>query len=461
MIVEALWGEFPYTVFVKTAILVSVLGVGLFGCNGGVEQVQAMKLDEARTFSAIKLEERTGDTDAYGKLLKLVDGLSKDVIGAMSTSADQRVAGQKAILVAEGLEFEKAVRELVEGESWVIPTGLTPEMGFEERYEVVGDSFASHAKLKLAVKILDNYAEVVDEGGNPELAARAYLTARLLSQRVIEASPSLICEMVGVANSAITERGIREMALRGSWNSGDIQVLQGKGMTKFAAMTGLAGAIRNEWTNYSIPLVAEIPFPFERGGGAELFDGLDEKAVSFLKQNPNPYDRRLTLELGSKYIEITADEMEKTPMLSVQSDGYYREILGSVPTEVTDEKSKLEWFKSTPNAFGYVVLQLAFPTFGQARLAALRSEASRGLSEVVLAARRGMVETGDLPGSYSELKKFGLPEDIVDPFSGKAFGYDPVRGVAWSVGPDKKDDGGKDTPERVNSETKDYVVRLK
>lgn len=433
----------------------------MFGCGGDVQQVPPMDLTEAQKISSVKVEDRKGDPEAYGKLLKLVDGVPKEVTWAMNTPADQRVAGQKAILVAEGLEFEKAVRELVEGESWVIPTGLTPEMGFEERYELVGDSFASHAKLKLAVKILDGYAEAVDEGGNPELAARAYLTARLLSQRVIEASPSLICEMVGVANSAITERGIREMALRGSWSSADIQVLQGKGMTKFAAMSGLAGAIRNEWTNYSVPLIAEIPFPFERGGGAELFDGLDEKAVSFLKQNPNPYDRKLTLEVGSKYIEIRSDEMEKTPMLSVQSDDYYKEILGSVPTEMTDEKSKLEWFKSTPNAFGYVVLQLAFPTFGQARLAALRSEASRGLSEVVLAAWRGVVETGNLPGSYAELKKFGLPDDVVDPFSGQGFGYDPVRGVAWSVGPDKKDDGGKDTPERVNSETKDYVVRLK
>jgi|GEM_PF-3130976 len=452
----------PYIRTVRVAILIMSLSTCLVGCGVKAESVPPMDLAAAQQLAGVTETSKVNvQKGAYEQVLALVDAIPDEANKAMITPAKERVAGQKANLVALGMEFEPAIRKLVEGGPWEIPTGITPEMGFEARYELVDDLFAELAKLKVAAKMLNAYAQVVEEGGNPELAARAYLTNRLLAQRIIEASPMQVSHLVGVADSAIAERGIRDMALRRSWTSADIQLLQGKGTVPFGAIKGLAGAIRSEWTNFSVPFIAEFKFPFNQDDGAEFLYGIDKEALAVLNQNPKPFDRKLTLEMGSKFIEITAEEMEKTPMRSAMSDSYYEEILGAVPTEETDKKKMLEWFKSTPNALGYALLQTAFPTFGQARLASLRNEATRGLTEVVLAARRGMVETGDLPVSYSDLKKFGLPADVVDPFSGKGYGYDASRGMAWSVGADGKDDGGKDEPERWTDKAKDWVVRLK
>ncbi len=435
------------------ALLTSILGFSLFGCANIAQQVPPMDLAVAQKVSAaIKPAEPVGDKDAFGKLIALVDGVSEEIKVAVNTSSGDRVAGQKAMLVAVGQEFEGSVRVLVEGEPWLL--------SYPDTAELQSDSsriLEQLAKVKEASKLLGAYADVVEEGGNPELAARACLTNRKLSLRMLEASNLMMTELVGVAVSSIAERNIRDLALRGSWTEADIKSLQGHGAVKFGAIKGLQSSIMSEWWNYSVPSIATLEFPVKKGTDF----GISKEMLASMEMNPKPFDREATLKAGATYLTMSIEEMTKNPLESKGSDAFWDELFSSFPGEEANETEMSKWCKTTPNVFGLVSLQSVMPIFAQARVAAIRQEASRGLTEVVLAARRGMIESGALPGSYSELKKFGLPDDVNDPYSGKAFGYDAKRGLAWSVGPDKVDGGGKNMANQWSNSAKDFVVKLK
>lgn len=440
----------------RLLIFVAALNALLMGCAGETEEVPVQNLTEWQQLSvALKPEPKTGDKEAFGKLAALVKAVPEDVMLSVDTAHGERVAGQKANLVAYGQTFEEVVRKLVEGEDWVIE--LSTEGSVEERLEKDIRS-EEMAGVKKASKLLLAYAEVVEEGGNPELAARACLTNRMLGRQMLQTDHLLMTNLVAVAVNAIAERGIRMMAIGGYWSSDDMILLQGKGWDKRQAVDGLVGSVKSEWWNFTLPLLSSIEFPNNSDRTMRLLDESDKNVIEAFRSNPKAYDRKATIELGVKYLSAHFDDIKPGPMQSSRVDEFIETAFGEIPE---DGENLVKWAKSTENGVGISIVQMMFPFIGSGRDGAMRSEASQGLSEVVLAAQRGLIETGSLPGSYEELAKFGLPEGVVDPFSGKAFGYDPVRGLAWSVGLDGVDDGGTGEAEKWNSDAKDWVVRLK
>lgn len=407
---------------------------------------------------ALKPEPKTGDKEAFGKLVALVKAVPEDVMLSVDLAHGERVAGQKANLVAYGQTFEEAVRKLVEGEDWVIE--LSTEGSVEERLEKDIRS-EEMAGVKKASKLLLAYSEVVEEGGNPELAARACLTNRMLGRQMLQTNHLLMTNLVALAVNAIAERGTRMMAIRGYWSSDNMNLLQGKGWDKRQAVDGLVGSVKSEWWNFTLPALSVAEIVNRKDKTFTELGDLDEEMIASLKENPKSFDRKATIELGAKIVSAQIAELESHSFKFESSDKLLDEINKTMPGEDAERPEILSWFKSKENAYGLMMLSVTLPSFRQASLAAFRSEAGLGLSEVVLAAQRGLIETGSLPGSFEELAKFGLPEGVVDPFSGKAFGYDASRGLAWSVGADGKDDGGKDEPERWTDKAKDWVVRLK
>lgn len=407
---------------------------------------------------ALKPEARTGDKEAFGKLVELVKAVPENVMVSVDTAHGDRVAGQKANLVAYGQTFEEAVRRLVKGEDWVIE--LSTKGSVEERLEKDIRS-EEMAGVKKASKLLLAYAEVVEDGGNPELAARACLTNRMLGRQMLQTNHLLFTNLVAVAVNSIAEKSIRLMATKGVWSKEDLVLLQGKGWVKNQAINGLIGSVKSEWWNYSLPTLSVAEIVNRKEETLTELGDLDEEMIASLKENPKSFDRKATIELGVKIVSNQIAELEIHSFKFESSDNLLDEINNSMPGEDAEKSEVLSWFKSKENAYGLMMLSMTLPSFRQASLAAFRSGAGLGLSEVVLASQRGLLETGTLPGSFAELAKFGLPDDVVDPFSGKAFGYDPVRGIAWSVGSDGVDSGGVDEPERWTTEAKDWVVRLK
>ncbi|MFM9874032.1 MAG: hypothetical protein ACKVQS_11280 [Fimbriimonadaceae bacterium] len=443
----------------KSFVWLLAFGVCLIGCAGEPDEVTEQPLTEWQQLSvALKPEVKKGDLEAYSKLIELAKAIPAEMTEAMNTPQKDRVAGQKANLVAYGQTFEEAVRKLVEGESWVI--ALSTKGSPEERLKS-DIEFEELAEVKKASKLLLAYSEVVEEGGNPELAARACLTNRMLGKQMLQTDHLLMTNLVAVAVNSIAEKGIRLMATKGVWSKEDLVLLQGKGWVKNQAIDGLIGSVKSEWWNYSLPVLSDFQFPEKDGGSLSIFGDLDERTIAMFKENSHPFNRKATIELGVKIVSTQLAELETMPLNLKKSQLLYDDLSSGFPDESADESAIKKWAKSEENAIGKLALSIVLPILGQASLAAVTSEAGLGLSEVVLAAQRGLLETGTLPGSFEELAKFGLPDDVVDPFSGKAFGYDPVRGIAWSVGSDGVDSGGVDEPERWTTEAKDWVVRLK
>jgi hypothetical protein len=444
---------------VKSFIWLLAFGACLMGCAGENDAVAEQPLTEWQQLSvALKPEVKKGNSKAYSQVVALANLIPAETIEAINTPQKDRDAAQRANLISYGKTFEESVRKLVEGEPWVIELSKA-ETAQDRMMEDI--RFPELTQIKLASKFLYAYSETVGEDGEPELAARACLTNRMLGHQMIQTNCMLITNLVAVAVNAISERSIRESALHGNFSADNFKILQGQGAVKDQSISGLIGAVKNEWWNSSLPMLSGFNFPPKVGDVETPLSGADDELMAFFEQNSKPFDRKATVELGVKIISAQLADLTARPLNFEKSQTLLDDLTEGVPDEETDEMATLKWAKSKENAVGVLLLSVSLPTFGQASLAALKSEASRGLTEVVLAARRGMVETGSLPGSYAELKNFGLPDDVVDPFSGKAFGYDSARGVAWSVGSDGKDDGGLDLPERWTVEAKDWVVRVR
>lgn len=445
----------------KTPLFFCFCAVGVLGCAATSPQGSSKRPASVFPLSLQKVHQGTAQvsTGQYQRLLKLVDGVPVEVLDIINIPLADRVAGQKAILVSSGMEFESAVRELVDSGRWNIPVTVSP--GFENEDIGEGHAVSDLSKVKVAAKLLYAYAEVVEEGGNPELAAHALLTCRTLGMRLMEGSGALMVNLVGIAVDAISEKGIRNAALRGSWSNDDVQLIQGRGSARYLAATSLGQSLRSEMSNYVTPLIEQTQFPIRELNKVSWLAGADEEMLAFMEQNPKPFDREATAEVARRFIELSIQELEIDPRVDKYSMEFWNASIGDVPEEGADEQELLKWCKSTPNAFGRYLLTVTMPVFGQARKAAVRNEAIRGLTEVVLAARRALTETGELPATYQDLKKFGLPDNVMDPYTHKDYRYDAVRGIAWSAGPDGKDDGGYEKPESHRDSSQDWVVQLK
>ncbi len=80
---------------------------------------------------------------------------------------------------------------------------------------------------------------------------------------------------------------------------------------------------------------------------------------------------------------------------------------------------------------------------GVEKAATLRAETA--LTQILLAANQYKARTGQYPGSMSQVRSVGLVGIPMDPFSGKEFIYKrtPKGFLAYSIGKDLKDDGGR------------------
>ncbi len=80
---------------------------------------------------------------------------------------------------------------------------------------------------------------------------------------------------------------------------------------------------------------------------------------------------------------------------------------------------------------------------GVEKAATLRAETA--LTQILLAAKQYKARTGQYPESMAQVRSVGLAGIPMDPFSGKEFGYrrTPKGFLAYSIGKDLKDDGGR------------------
>lgn len=387
---------------------------------------------------AVEVPVQTGVKGQFEKFIALVDGIPEDVRGTADIRRAEWTAGMKANLIGAGEVFLPEAEKLL-ADAWDLgefdySTLISPAEDDEESDEISGQ-MSNSAKAKVCSKFLMALADAAEEGGSYDLAARAIAANRKLSERLLGSNRVLIENLVALAISSISERTARLVAIRGSFGEAEFKILQGVDKDYRKA---LADALRKEWAGGLIPYLEKAKVP-------ETGDMAGAK-----------FDREATLAFAKQYVAVALEEVEGTGLSLDKANKLMKEFLGEVP-----ENSGEEWMKAQPNGYGKALILDSLPVFGQALNAAVKSKASEGLTEVVLAAQRGISETGKLPETVADLRKFGLKDGVVDPYTGKDFGYDPVRGVAWSVGPDGVDDGGLDKAEDWSDRAKDRVVRVK
>jgi len=91
-----------------------------------------------------------------------------------------------------------------------------------------------------------------------------------------------------------------------------------------------------------------------------------------------------------------------------------------------------------------VVRESFYPLYGQSFMIAVRAEARRRATQLVLALHRHQHRTGEWPANLRMIR--GLPRDLrTDPFSGRDFIYRIEDGklILYSVSTNGRDDGGK------------------
>ncbi|MBA4294282.1 hypothetical protein C0431_15080 [bacterium] len=417
----------------KAALLIVGLGLGLVGCAGdGVDSDAS-----SGSVPAVEVPVQTGVKGQFEKFIALVDGLPEDVRGTPDIRREEWTAGMKANLIGAGEVFLPEAEKLL-ADAWDLGefdySAINSEAE-EEELEWLSAQMSNSARAKVGSKFLMALSEAAEEGGSYDLSARAIAANRKLSERLLGSNRVLIENLVALAISSISERTARLIAVKGSFGEAEFKILQGVDKDYRKA---LADALRSEWTGGLIPYLEKAKLP-ETGelAGAK-------------------FDQEATLAFAKQYIAVALEEVEGTGLSLDKANQLLEEFLGEIP-----EDAEEKWLKDQPNGYGKALILDSLPVFGQALSATVKSEASEGLTEVVLAAQRGLAETGKLPETVADLRKFGLKDGVVDPYTGKNFGYDPVRGVAWSVGPDGVDDGGLDKAEDWSERAKDRVVRVK
>jgi hypothetical protein len=355
------------------------------------------------------------------ELRTLVESLSPEVRATVESRRDGWVAGQKATLIGEGEGFVTKVSRLTES-----PWNFEPER--MQSFDDTPPFLADYAAAKDCGKVLVALAYALDEGGNPDEAARVMLVLRQLYSRWFEGNIGLTGHLVGSALVAMAEKTTRTLVAKGSVSIDGLKSLQGSvGDPDFEAFVEV---LNREQDMNTIP-----------NFGSLTGEGYDRgSTVDFLKRWFGA--ARESAQIGGK--------LEKADQLK-------RAFLGDVPK---DDSQRKAYFSARSNGLGQARSLESIEIFEQAYATVRKNAVERSLTAIVVASQRALKESGKLPADLAGLEAFGLPRGLVDFYSGGSFGYDAARQIAWSAGLNGKDDGGKSEPEQLNKSA-DYIVRLR
>lgn len=306
----------------------------------------------------------------------------------------------------------------------------------------------------------------------------------MLTKKLVTASAKLVDKIEQACNSIdayslfytiskTNEKSLRDVLRTRVFKQADLKDLMAI-QEKLSEPTGFEPAMRGQWEEYAKNVAT---FRFPQDASPVDYYGNEEEAIEYLnayRGNKKPFDQIATAQVGAEFFRLVikeknyarADEIAKTILpefIHDDSEFFEEEEVEESEEQVKENKKKeLIWKRETPNSFGIVLnsslLQISASSYSK-WATALWLE--RDLTRVMLGCLLFEAQTGHLPLTLNDLDRFNMSRGITDVQSGKPFGYDPKRGVVWSVGKDGKDDGGEDPTEQPESNAKDRVVRIK
>jgi hypothetical protein len=367
-----------------------------------------------------------------------------DLIGNVPPEDNAAPVYRQAILMLEAdPKLSKKLQEFYSGKGSI--QGLEPLLDVVKQAAAMPDSkfdrkwdegyqllFPEYAHMKGFVKALARIADEQSQAGDWRGALKTSALARNIGYHA-GSDEILIGALVRIACETITEHQLQKIAMR---HAGDPAFLQAA--LDFEAQAqpvpSLKQSLASELVLTRVTL-HKLDSPRELMG---TMGGTPAKAT--------PAERAL---FQSRFVQTNLEE---------RLVGQYLRTYKELPEDPTDLKGahdamkgledRIERDKSVFNAFNRIVM----PVYSQSADAVRRLQMYRRLTTTTLK----LLQLPTIPDSLPD-----LGETSTDPFTGKPFRYrrEPGGFVLYSVGNDRKDDGGKAV--RSQGDGRDDVVVAK
>ncbi len=329
-------------------------------------------------------------------------------------------------------------------------------------------TFPIYAKVKDLCKTLVLSANLNIKLKKSQAAANDLILCHKIADRMVESHKDLITLLVGYATDAIASRSIQTLCADPLMKKTDLlKILRNYQERRMG--TDLAETLKSEHDRFFVSTIAGTVWPSK--DSAIKYGDEEDISLKLLEGHPNPFDRKATLQLASSFYKKVIEQASLPPAKQKEIEDPSESLLASWPpnilnhsTEIDldDEEAKanltpaqIEEYRASlvkvDNPVGKLFAAMMLPVFSQSNVADSKAVANTRATRIILAIQIYKRQTGKYPSSLSELAKIGILKAVpLDPFSGKSYRYAPTRRDLWSVGPNLKDDGGKDRPGTTN-----------
>ena len=161
---------------------------------------------------------------------------------------------------------------------------------------------------------------------------------------------------------------------------------------------------------------------------------------------------------GFAYTDVLAGKTSEARAIHLRFANRAEQITALAPDEQLGAFERLEQeFKDLP--FGS---KMMIPAIYRIAVAWVRSRASLRCASAAVGCERYRLARGTWPSDLNELVPEFLPGPPIDPFDGQAlrFRRENEQVVIYSVGPDRRDDGGRAEAVSQGSDARDLQFRL-
>lgn len=434
------------------------LGVAIVGC-GSKASVEPTTAASLRSLVPEELQiqpiEVAAEDNGYRVMVQATEALSGSLDSQALASYQRPTLAKATRQRGEALlkRNSKALGLLEQADAkpvWQAPIGTGADTKFTEM-----------PKLRNLTRLLLLRAALAQSGGNGAAAAKDLALVFRVSQRLLESQNSFVGYLVGLAIQAQVTQAIRTAIWRPGMSAASVEIILNA--LEKPAKDPYVQSIRGEFNGFLLPELAKTTGP-----GANLLEEVTESQAlasdvrQALEGHAQPFDREATVrEAVWLYRELLRNagrplaEQVDVPALAVQQASVWGSIVtegsGRIsPAELPALKARLAKEK---NPYGRLVLWIGLPSldFGdERRIADLDMTRIAVANRLYAFKHRGR--------TAPSLNALGL--NLLDPYSGKPYGYDARRGIVWSVSKDGKDDGGSGTPGAYRPSNPDWAVSI-
>ena len=266
-------------------------------------------------------------------------------------------------------------------------------------------------------------------GGEPDEAMKAAKNLVRLGLLISQDPNSTMGYLVGTGILAIGERQMRKVAESPGMSRDSLLAEIEQHELTAELRLALTNALRAEYQHTRLML--------EAMDGLEILEADDPTEERFfalgraLFRRAPGLKRGRTLNTLGAYLEAIAGDLDSwRPPPTVE------DVFG--PGKPTGKWGALRY--STTNPIGDTLVMMQMFTLEKTAAHHFRSLADSRLTQLLFALRCYQMENGALPHTLEELAPDYFKQVPVDPFSGKAFGYEPTAGIPrlYSVGPNQQ-----------------------